>query len=329
MYKKNNRFYADWRENGTRRRRAFASRAEALAFLASRERTPRVRTVGQAIREQGWLVPGKTVDGYRSSGAGDLLSVCAHLVRGVGGVRCSDLASSDLIGIVARHTRGKAATTVYGLLSRYRRVLRSLQLFGAKSDLWACVPFTPKPAPRSATVRADELEALLAHASPAMRLLLLLCSDCALRSGTARRIAPCDILVDEAGRWSIAIRSKRASMAQVPVTERIRALMQLAPCGDPAVSYVGALRPTQGGGRGWSPGTVAHNFMRLKRASGVRLDLRLHDLRRTAALKIYDDTKDLRVTQALLTHTRLESTLHYLTQHKSHLTHERMEALKL
>ncbi len=48
-----------------------------------------------------------------------------------------------------------------------------------------------------------------------------------------------------------------------------------------------------------------------KKQAGVRQELRLHDLRRGIARRVYATSGDLRVVQSLLGHKQLSSTLHY------------------
>jgi hypothetical protein len=60
--------------------------------------------------------------------------------------------------------------------------------------------------PRNVKATRDEIEALLAVASPTVRLLILLCSDLAIRSGTAVKIRPENY---DAGRKELIFSSKK------------------------------------------------------------------------------------------------------------------------
>jgi hypothetical protein len=71
-----------------------------------------------------------------------------------------------------------------------RRILRFLWQEHGAPKLDDYVPRHPAARPRSVVATDEEVENLLAHAKPSLKLWLLLCSDLALRSGTAAQARP-------------------------------------------------------------------------------------------------------------------------------------------
>lgn len=62
---------------------------------------------------------------------------------------------------------------------------------------------------------------------------------------------------------------------------------------------------------------------------GITHKLTAHDLRRTTAVAVYEQTKDLRVAQAVLGHADLTSTLWYLDHHLTPVDVAALELAKL
>lgn len=70
-------------------------------------------------------------------------------------------------------------------------------------------------------------------------------------------------------------------------------------------------------------------FVRLRKSLGITRKLTPHDLRRTTARNVYDKTKDLRLVQALLGHSDLNSTLWYLQDNLVNVEVSALELAKL
>ncbi len=70
-------------------------------------------------------------------------------------------------------------------------------------------------------------------------------------------------------------------------------------------------------------------FIRLRRQLGITRRIHAHDLRRTTARNVYDKTKDLRLVQALLGHSDLNSTLWYLQDNLVNVQVSTLELAKL
>ena len=141
--------------------------------------------------------------------------------------------------------------------------------------------------------------------------MILACAHAGFRSGTAAALTP-----REVQDGYIVVSTKRGARTQTPVTPALRACLDLAL--DPDRTYLNQLSE-----RDWrnSRTEIAKRWRAWKVKCGVRKELRFHDLRRGLARRLYKQTGgDLRAVQALLSHTQLSSTLHYLAVHNKRVT---------
>lgn len=151
-------------------------------------------------------------------------------------------------------------------------------------------------------------------------MFILLCSDLAIRSGTALQIAPIHY---DAQRRELNFKTKYSESVTVPVTEELANLMAMH-CGPSDLPYVAALHP-----KGSISGRrVRDEFTQLRRRAGIKKRLTPHDLRRTTAVAAYQVTRDLRVVQAILGHSDLNSTLWYLDHHTAEIDRSVLELAK-
>ncbi len=136
---------------------------------------------------------------------------------------------------------------------------------------------------------------------------MLLCRDAGLRSGTALRLSAQHLA--DGGRM-IQTRTKNGAQAQVPTTERLRRLLLAAErmCvpDQPLVAAMAGRASVRRQHAGDMLGAA-------QRRLGLKKRWTFHDLRRTAARELYKDTGDLRKVQALLAHSNLAQSLHYLS----------------
>ncbi|MEZ2348854.1 tyrosine-type recombinase/integrase [Terriglobus sp. RCC_193] len=167
------------------------------------------------------------------------------------------------------------------------------------------VPQVQAPSPRTRTVTDAEVEVILSSASPAMRLFVLLCLDLGLRSGTAVKISPSHY---DPNSGTISFTTKKQSTQTLPVTREIAVIFATCERCLPEVPYYTFLSVRRGGCRV----SVALSFKHLLRRCGLDDRIRPHDLRRTAAERVYAVTKDMRDVQSVLGHKRLANTMHYL-----------------
>jgi integrase len=140
-----------------------------------------------------------------------------------------------------------------------------------------------------------------------MRIILLLCADCGLRTGEARKIARENY--DRETRV-ITFRQKGPTNRSAGVTERVARMLDDAPdTGDRTTPfcqlYFGEKRP-------FTEAVLHARWRALQKTLGLNSKLRIHDFRRRLATKIYAATKDLRAAQHVLGHQSLSSTLRYI-----------------
>lgn len=171
----------------------------------------------------------------------------------------------------------------------------------------------------------------MALASPHIKCLLMLCSDMAIRSGTARVLTPEHY--DREAR-TLTFTTKYQNRQSLPVPAELAKLLDI--CVKPEIPFVAQL-PRENSTRGkyfkydrpLSHQQLANDWKRLKSRAGITRKLTLHDLRRTTAFRIYDATRDVRLVQAVLGHSNLTSTCWYLDHHLTAVPVEVFEEARL
>lgn len=179
--------------------------------------------------------------------------------------------------------------------------------------------------PRNVTVTDDERAALLAAAPPFLRLWILFCADLAIRSGTAARISPAEY---DTQRRTLSFVTKCNEHVTLPVTAEIEELLGGCDLRNPE-PFVRQLWPnTHGGSVSSVHKVLGQSWRRLCARAGITRRIVPHDLRRTAAVAIYQHTGDLRDAQALLGHKTLASTLWYLDHDLRPIKRSTLELIK-
>jgi integrase len=146
-----------------------------------------------------------------------------------------------------------------------------------------------------------------------MRCWLLMCSDLAMRSGTAAKIAPRHY---DAARRTLTFSTKKGREMCLPVTDELNEILEPLANLDGDVPFVCHLHP-------WGhigSNNLRTSMWRLRKRLGLSRRFTPHDLRRTTAARVYDQTHDLRVVQAVLGHRHLSSTFHYLDHRNTPVT---------
>jgi integrase len=167
----------------------------------------------------------------------------------------------------------------------------------------------PKPKPtkaRQQIVTQRDLDELLSRAKPHTRLLVSLMLSMALRISEALRAAPENYNADTR---TLTIKTKGRNGGKIrefPVPESIAALFELAP----KVGTGGFVERLYG--KTLRPAAARYHWRTLAKEAGIDPDINPHDLRRTAAVRCYVDTKDILAAKALLGHDSLLTTLLYL-----------------
>ncbi|MGC2616047.1 MAG: hypothetical protein WA354_18590 [Terracidiphilus sp.] len=130
-----------------------------------------------------------------------------------------------------------------------------------------------------------------------MRLWLLLCSDLAIRSGTASRIAPSNY---NAKLRQLRFTTKLGERLTLPVTDEIAEYFATCDLTDPE-PFVRQIhkREYRHGTNVLTPrANYAHTlgiaFYRLRKSLGITRKLTMHDFRRTTVVALYEHTHDAR-----------------------------------
>ncbi len=205
--------------------------------------------------------------------------------------------------LAAKWKTSYAPATYHGRTLALRRFLRLLDAT-AGTALAQTVKAGKNPGPRKVIAKPEESAKLFEHAQPWQRLWLLLCSQLALRNAEARSISPANY---DPSAQTIHFKKKGGGVHTLPVTPDIAALFEAAPAGEEGWTYIERWR-----GKKLSKAAVEHQWRKLKKLCAVREDLRVHDLRRTTAVSLYDLTRDLRAVSHLLGHASIASTCGYL-----------------
>jgi len=208
-----------------------------------------------------------------------------------------------------------ATTTRAAQCGTLRNILRWLwEEYGAQK-LDRYVTKHPAIRPRNIKATRAEIDLLLSAASPAMRLWILLCSDLAIRSGTAVRISPEHY---DAERHELTFSSKKGSKVSLPITKELVEIFDSCNlcCSIPFMTQIRERTRRKAGarplGRVLDTNPLRHEFKLLRQKVGIERKLVLHDLRRTAAVRLYQFTRNTRLVQTLLGHSSLSSTIWYL-----------------
>lgn len=185
--------------------------------------------------------------------------------------------------------------------------------------------------PRGVTVQQSEIAAILDAAPPFLRLWLLLCSDLAIRSGTAARLGPYQY---DPAEQMLRFTTKRQARLALPVTAEIAELLKLCDLSDPTpfVRQLWKKKP-RGLGRGPSADCTGADrlrilFRQLCRELGITRRIVPHDLRRTTAVGMLRLTHDVRDVQAILGHRSLQSTIWYLDHDLRPVPRHNLELIK-
>ena len=186
--------------------------------------------------------------------------------------------------------------------------------------------------PRNITATEDDRAAIIGAAPTHMRLFILLCSDLAIRSGTAARLAPEHY---DANRKTLTFTTKYGEKLSLPTTKDIETLLDDCDMRNPE-PFVKQLWHQQPGNGHPHRSALARSqhltllaaFSRLKAKLGITRPLTPHDLRRTTAVAMYRHTHNLRKVQALLGHRSLQATIWYLDHDLEPVEIETLETIK-
>jgi len=227
---------------------------------------------------------------------------------------------------------GWAHSTRRNTASEVTRIFYWLAQYHGAPDFSALIEKHPGLRPRNTVASEAEKKALLTGAPPYLRLWLLLCSDLAIRSGTAARLAPQHY---DAARQLLTFTTKYGARQTMPVTAEIAALIGRCNMADPEPFTLQLHRaehhkfatPADMTERN-NQNALQYNFRVLRRRLGITRSLTPHDFRRTTAVQLYRHTHDARDVQALLGHRSLASTIWYLDHDLRPVSRSVLELIK-
>lgn len=193
------------------------------------------------------------------------------------------------------------------------------------------VPNLTPPRPRNVTATRAEIDALIAHARPALRAMLILCSDLAIRSGTAVKIGYDNY---DPERHTLSFTSKKDAHVTLATTQAVQELIDQC---DPnsRLPFISQIRAREVARRGrpsrhpqMNVGTLHVELKALRAKLGITKRIIFHDLRRSAAVAALRYTGNLRTVQSLLGHRSLQSTIWYLDHDLYPVDTDTLEAIK-
>lgn len=247
-----------------------------------------------------------------------------------GSLRASQLTARAVRLVNRRIEESENPFTRKNRANALRWLLAKLEDDGAPKLTHEVITVT-RPKPRNVTSTEAERQRILSAAPPHLRCWLLLCSDLAIRSGTAARLTPENY---DPERRELTFTTKYQARQRLPVTTELAALLDR--CIEPDVPFVAQLprasathrQPLHALGH-MDAHSLRKLFTKLRRSLGIKRKLTAHDLRRTTATRVYDATRDVRLVQALLGHGDLGSTIWYLDHHLTPVPLETLELAKL
>ena len=256
------------------------------------------------------------------------VAACKALITTAGSTLPENLAVSQVTEAAAILSTNHTPTTKSSYCSRLRQVLRWLWEEHGAPKLDGAVQRFPGIRPRNVTTNRETIEALLGKASPDIQMMVLLCSDLAIRSGTAVKMGPRHY-DREAG--TLQFRTKMDEALTMPITNSIENLIGRCDLSNPR-PFVTQLHD-QGPGNHRKNDTmdvagIRKRYNKLMDKISPNKRITFHDLRRTAAVRMYEQTGDLRMVQALIGHRNLPSTIWYLDHDLRPVSRATLELIK-
>ena len=208
----------------------------------------------------------------------------------------------------------------------YRHVMHSrlkwiARAAGISWEIWSTIPHLRAAQPKETTVPEAEFEAVLRVAPPFLEIVMLLAHEAGLRADTAAHFTRGNADFD---RERVTGTTKGGAKYDVPMTSRLRERMLwwCAAAHDArepltAIYRVPRVEPTAS--------TLRTAIRNARVRAGVKGIWGIHDLRRTAARRLYASTRDIRKVQAFLGHQMLYTTCWYLGNGIQHLQQSDLE----
>lgn len=210
------------------------------------------------------------------------------------------LTPQDVVAWLARDIKPHSRVTYFRCIRAWQRWLTSQGHTAPGSDLLAGLPQARPPSPAARPISDDDVRALLTvQLPPRVRAYVLLALYEALRVHEIAKIQAEDFDLDHG--W-LTVHGKGDYTALIPVHPRI---VELAD----QMTEVGYWFPNRSGEGHVTALAVSASIGGALQKIGCRATA--HQLRDTAATRMQRDGRDIRVTQAMLRHKSLQSTMKY------------------
>jgi integrase len=195
--------------------------------------------------------------------------------------------------------------TRYHRTQLLKRLIGSIAELTGRGELAHAIRKARRPGARRTIAEPSEIAALIEHAEPWMKGIVLLATHGGLRRSDCLRLAPIHYNPEE--RTFTIDQKKTSTLVTNPVTDALAEWLEKANPATIRTPYVDFYR-----GKPVNDTALRRAWRALKKRAGVNRDLWLHDLRRTAAVSLYELTKDLRAVENFLGHNSLAATCGYL-----------------
>ena len=227
------------------------------------------------------------------------------------------LALRELNGMICEIAVGqwrkscRSPHTLYNYRFAFRRLLKYLISHGAPADLLLALPRVDEPDFRDVTLNDEERFLLIDQCKPPkfelwFRCFLFNCLFLGLRRTESLRLAPCHY--DSVSQRFYGLRVKNNKRHGMRVPGPLREIFDSieVPEGAEQTSYVELLA-----GAHITSWAIVRRWKKLKRATGIRQDVKVHDLRRTGASYVME-SEGLLAAKEFLHHKSLGNTEAYL-----------------
>lgn len=153
------------------------------------------------------------------------------------------------------------------------------------------------------TATEQEITRILTAGNAWLRAALIIARDTALRRADILTLSESHI---REGHLTLLMQKTKQPIT-LPVSPDLQELLNTLPPGDPGQPILDRIA-----GHHVTANALDKARREATKRAGVRPEVKLHSLRHTFAVKLYQQTKDLTAVQQALGHTRLASTANYL-----------------
>ena len=290
--------------DGRLARRQRKAPSESIHHEAARPRLPVAHEEREHIARKPSNTAGGIAAAFAEAARKDSPLRCAanELARELKGAR-GKVPPAAITGILARWDATYSQWTVFNRRHALRKILLAIDA-ELRTSLAQQVGRRKVPPARATTIQPEELARMLAIATPPIRLFLLMMSVMGLRFAEAQRAKPEHFNPEN---QTLTLTTKGGKEREFPVPDEIAAILRSAPLAPEGWTFIEALR-----GRTIHRDQLRNLWRQTKKRAGVREEVNPHDLRRTAANRLYTLTKDVLAVKELLAHDNLNSTAYYL-----------------